>query len=65
MNFLTLPPVHHLIRAWFWPAMIPVVFLLGWQNSVVIVFLYSTYANFTGDLGAYEGAKARQQAEKS
>jgi hypothetical protein len=52
----------HLVRAGFWIAMVPVIFLLGVQDSVVVVFLYSTYANFASDLGAYEGAKAKEEA---
>lgn len=58
-----LPPEHHLVRAMFWPAMVPVAMVFGWHTSVFVIFLYSTYANFGADIGAYVAAKARQAAD--
>lgn len=51
----------HLIRACFWIVMVPVCILFGWQESVFLVFLYSTYANFIGDIDAYEARKNQEQ----
>lgn len=48
----------HLARACFWIAMIPVAILMGWHNSVFVIFLYSTYANFIGDIDAWQAARA-------
>jgi hypothetical protein len=56
---------HHLVRACMWLLLVPVIFTLGWQDSVVVVFLYSTYANFSGDLGIWKGAQAKREAKSS
>jgi hypothetical protein len=53
----------HLARACFWLAMVPVVILLGWQESVFVIFLYSTYANFGADIGAWQASRAEERAE--
>jgi uncharacterized RDD family membrane protein YckC len=53
----------HLARACFWLAMVPVVILLGWQTSVFVIFLYSTYANFGADIGAWQASRAEERAE--
>lgn len=53
---------HHLLRAYFWLAMVPVCFHFGWHTSVFVVFLYSTYANFASDLGVYKNEVARREA---
>lgn len=55
-------PRIHLFRAWSWIAAVPVFIFLGWHESVFVVFLYSTYANFSGDRGIFEAAKARQES---
>lgn len=55
--------IFHLARACFWLAMVPVVILLGWQSSVFVVFLYSTYANFAADIGAWQASRAEERAE--
>lgn len=63
LEWLAGHPVHHLVRAWLWVALIPVIVLLGWQASVFLVFLYSTYANFATDLGVYRSRKAELEAK--
>jgi hypothetical protein len=50
-------PAHHLVRAWCWLVAVPVFIFLGWHTSVFVIFLWSSYANFAGDLGAYVAAK--------
>jgi hypothetical protein len=51
----------HLVRAVFWILMVPVTIYMGWQTSVFLIFLYSTYANFIGDIDAYVAEKAKKQ----
>lgn len=48
-------------RPYAWVAAVPVIFFLGLESSVAVVFLYSTYANFTGDKGVWQAWKARQE----
>ena len=55
----------HLWRAAFWVLMVPVAVLLGWHTSVFVIFLYSTYANFASDIGAWEGKKAKEENAKT
>lgn len=50
----------HLWRACFWLAMVPVAVLMGWHESVFLVFLYSTYANFIGDVDAWEAGRDKE-----
>lgn len=52
--------VFHLARAAFWVAMVPVAIVFGWHTSVFMVFLYSSYANFIGDIDAYEARRAER-----
>jgi hypothetical protein len=49
-------PKAHLVRAFFWILMVPVAVHFGWHQSVFVIFLYSTYANFIGDIDAYVAA---------
>lgn len=49
-------PTAHLVRAGFWIVMVPVAVKFGWHESVFVIFLYSTYANFIGDIDAYVAA---------
>lgn len=53
----------HQWRAAFWAAAVPVCFALGLHDSLVIIFLWSSYANFAGDLGAWVAQKAKDAAE--
>jgi hypothetical protein len=53
----------HLYRAAFWVAMVPIAVVFGFHTSVFVVFIYSTYANFIGDISAWEAKKAKEQAE--
>lgn len=46
----------HPYRAAFWVVSVPTIMLLGWQNSIFILFLWSTYANFAGDIAAWEAS---------
>lgn len=46
----------HPYRAAFWIAMVPVAIVLGFHTSVFVIFLYSTYANFAGDIAAWEAS---------
>jgi hypothetical protein len=57
---LVLKAIHktHPFRAAFWVAMVPVAIILGLHESVFVVFLYSTYANFVGDISAWESKKS-------
>jgi hypothetical protein len=55
---MTKTQAFHLARAAFWILMVPVAILMGWHTSVFLIFLYSTYANFIGDIDAYEASKA-------
>lgn len=50
----------HLGRAAFWIVMVPVAILFGWHTSVFVIFLYSTYANFIGDIDAWQAARAEE-----
>lgn len=50
----------HLHRAMFWALSCPVIFIIGWQDSIVILFIWSTYANFIGDIDAYVAQKAEE-----
>lgn len=50
-------PRFHLVRAFFWILMVPVCIYFGWHTSVFVVFLYSTYANFIGDIDAWEASR--------
>jgi hypothetical protein len=55
-----LNPKFHLVRAAFWVVMVPVCILLGRQESVFLVFLYSSYANFIGDIDAWEASRSAE-----
>lgn len=50
-----------LIRAWTWPLLVPVCVYFGWHTSVFVVFLYSTYANWASDMGAYQAFMSRRE----
>lgn len=50
--------IFHLCRAMFWPLMVPVAILLGWQASVFLIFLYSSYANCAADIASFSAARA-------
>lgn len=51
-----------LVRGWMWPALVPLAVLLHLHESVFVVFLYSTYANWASDLGTYQAFRARRQS---
>lgn len=55
----------HLSRALMWIPLTIVVFLMGWQTSVVVVLLYSAYANLAGDLGVWQGRRAERRSTEN
>lgn len=50
----------HLARAAIWPAALPAIMVLGWQDSVFLVLVLSLYANFAGDISAWQAARAER-----
>lgn len=56
-------PWVHLVRACMWPALVPVIVYFGWHTSVFVIFLYSTYANFAGDLGVWKAARTERKQD--
>jgi hypothetical protein len=52
----------HLARAAFWVLLVPVVLLTGLRNAVWFVILLSLYANFAGDVSAWQAARADRHA---
>jgi hypothetical protein len=52
----------HLARALMWVPVTGAVFYFGWQTSVVVVLLYSAYANLAGDLGVWQGRRAERRS---
>lgn len=53
----------HQYRAAFWIIMVPICFALGWHKSIIVIFLYSTYANFASDLSAWVAKRAKDANE--
>jgi ABC-type nitrate/sulfonate/bicarbonate transport system permease component len=51
----------HLVSAIAWIPFTVVIFVLGLQGAVVIVFLLSVYANIKTDLGDYHAARAQHE----
>lgn len=52
----------HLARAMFWPIVaLPLILILGLQTSVFLVLCLSLYANFSGDIGAWQAARAERR----
>jgi hypothetical protein len=41
------------------------VFLKGWEDLVVVVFIWSAAANIEAAVGAWEGARAARRAKES
>lgn len=54
----------HRSRAVLWALIGAVSFLLGWQNSVVLVWVASVYANVVSDWGAAEAADDRKVLQR-
>jgi hypothetical protein len=50
----------HLARAAIWVLLVPVVLLSSLKNAVWFVILLSLYANFAGDVSAWQAARAEQ-----
>lgn len=55
----------HLGRAFSWWVILAIVILVGWQNSVFLVLVYSTYANFGTDLSTWQSRRAERKADSS
>ena len=51
----------HAYRAAVWILLIPVAIYFGWHTSVFVVFLYSTYANFIGDIDAWQAKRVEER----
>lgn len=54
----------HRGRAVAWVLIGIVSFIFGWQDSVVLVWVASVYANVAGDLGVAEAADDRALADR-
>jgi hypothetical protein len=52
----------HLARALIWPALLPLLLLLHAESSVFVVLCLSLYANFAGDVSAWQAARAEKRA---
>lgn len=50
--------IAHLARASLWLLLVPVVLLTGLKDAVWFVILLSLYANFAGDVSAWQAARA-------
>lgn len=48
----------HLARASIWVLLVPVVLLSSLKDAVWFVILLSLYANFAGDVSAWQAARA-------
>jgi hypothetical protein len=57
-------PRRYLVRAWLWPVLLVIAIWHGWESSVFLVFVLSIYANWSTDIGAYQAAMARREAEQ-
>jgi hypothetical protein len=53
----------HLARALFWVALAPVVLLTSLKDAVWLVLLLSLYANFIGDVDAWQASRAEEKSE--
>lgn len=52
----------HLARASVWVLLVPIVLLTGLKDAVWFVILLSLYANFAGDVSAWQAARAEEKA---
>lgn len=52
----------HAGRALIWPLALPVILLIGLQDSVFLVLCLSLYANMAGDIGAWQAARAERRS---
>lgn len=56
----------HLARAFMWIPLTAGVFAVGWHHDtrkiVIVTLIYSGYANFTGDLGVWQGRRAERRS---
>lgn len=54
----------HLARAAVWVLLAPVLLLTSLKDQVWVVILLSLYANFAGDLSAWQAARAEREARE-
>ena len=52
----------HLARACFHVLLVPIAFKLGWQTSIALLFLQSSYANWASDVGSWQAARAERRS---
>lgn len=52
----------HLARSFTWIALVPVVLLTSLKEAVWFVILLSLYANFAGDISAWQAARAERRS---
>lgn len=52
----------HLFLTVFW-ALLVVPTILWWKDNILVVLLYSVYANLVGHWGAYEAARKEGEDE--
>jgi hypothetical protein len=57
---VTRSEVFHLARAVCWVAATPVILLTSLKDAVWLVILLSLYANFIGDIDAFEAARTKR-----
>lgn len=52
----------HLARACFWLIAAPIILLTPLKDALWLVILLSLYANFVGDIGAFEASRDRDES---
>lgn len=52
----------HLLRSAVWPLALPLILVIGLQDSVFLVLCLSLYANFAGDISAWQAARAERRS---
>lgn len=52
----------HLARSAVWVVLVPVVLLTALKDAVWFVILLSLYANFAGDVSAWQAARAERRS---
>jgi hypothetical protein len=53
----------HLVRASLWLLLVPIVLLTSLKEAVWFVILLSLYANFAGDISAWQAAREGRRRE--
>ena len=55
----------HLFRAGLWVLLAPFILLTSLKDAVWVVILLSLYANFTGDVGAWQAARVEAKQDEA